>query len=43
MTQPRKTTTEATPAVTYLVWLVPGIPLVWGVWQTMIKVVQLFQ
>ena len=30
-------------AATYLVWLVPGIPLVWGVWQTLLKVVQLFQ
>ncbi|CAM4208611.1 MFS transporter small subunit [Deinococcus marmoris] len=38
-----RTDTEQTSPVTYLVWLVPGIPLVWGVWQTLIKVVQLFQ
>ncbi|WP_165795330.1 MFS transporter small subunit [Deinococcus koreensis] len=30
-------------AATYLFWLVPGIPLAWGVWQTLLKVVQLFQ
>lgn len=29
--------------ITYLFWLVPGIPLVWGVWQTLLKVFQLFQ
>ncbi|WP_295816194.1 hypothetical protein [uncultured Deinococcus sp.] len=35
--------TEPISPVAYLAWLVPGLPLVWGVWQTMIKVVQLFQ
>jgi hypothetical protein len=30
-------------ALVYLAWLVPGLPLLWGVWQTLIKVAQLFQ
>ncbi len=34
---------ERTSPITYLVWLVPGLPLLWGVWQTLIKVAQLFQ
>lgn len=43
MTNRTETPTEKTSPVTYLVWLVPGLPLVWGVWQTLIKVAQLFQ
>ncbi|CAM3657402.1 MFS transporter small subunit [Deinococcus frigens] len=38
-----RTQAEQTSPLTYLAWLVPGIPLVWGVWQTLIKVAQLFQ
>ncbi|WP_309573107.1 hypothetical protein [Deinococcus sp.] len=36
------TQTASVSPITYLAWLVPGIPLVWGVWQTLIKVAQLF-
>lgn len=36
------TQTEPVSPITYLAWFVPGIPLVWGVWQTLIKVAQLF-
>ncbi|MBB6017475.1 hypothetical protein ACFP9V_18370 [Deinococcus radiopugnans] len=43
MTNRTETPTEKTSPMTYLVWLVPGLPLVWGVWQTLIKVAQLFQ
>ncbi|GAA5436161.1 hypothetical protein GCM10008959_00930 [Deinococcus seoulensis] len=43
MTRSTPEPTEQLSPVIYLTWLVPGIPLVWGVWQTLIKVAQLFQ
>lgn len=45
MTDPREVTAAADrpSPLASLAWLVPGIPLVWGVWQTLIKVAQLFQ
>ncbi|GGL71666.1 hypothetical protein GCM10010840_07250 [Deinococcus aerolatus] len=43
MTNRTEPPTEQPSPVTYLAWLVPGIPLVWGVWQTLLKVAQLFQ
>ncbi|WP_420594842.1 MFS transporter small subunit [Deinococcus sp.] len=30
------------PALIYFAWLLVGVPLAWGVYQTLIKVVQLF-
>lgn len=35
--------TDRLSPLAYLAWLVPLIPLAWGVWQTLLKVVQLFQ
>ncbi|WP_291428598.1 hypothetical protein [Deinococcus sp.] len=43
MTPSTPVPTQPLSPVIYLAWLVPGIPLVWGVWQTLIKVSQLFQ
>lgn len=34
-------TPPATPLI-LLAWLVPAVPLAWGVWQTLLKVAQLF-
>ncbi|WP_274379523.1 MFS transporter small subunit [Deinococcus kurensis] len=38
---PTAETAPATPVI-LLAWLVPAVPLVWGVWQTLLKVAQLF-
>lgn len=36
-------TATASPALIGLCWLIVGLPLAWGIWQTLLKVVQLFQ
>lgn len=31
------------PALIGLCWLVVALPLAWGIWETLVKVAQLFQ
>ena len=36
-------TAKSSPALTLFAWLVIGLPLAWGVWQTVIKSMALFR
>ena len=36
-------TRPTSPALIALSWLLVGLPLAWGVWETLVKVAQLFQ
>ncbi|MFT0547249.1 MFS transporter small subunit [Allopusillimonas ginsengisoli] len=36
-------TTTSPPALVAVFWLYVGIPLVWGIWETLIKAAALFQ
>lgn len=38
-----ETTTKSSPAVILLAWLVVGIPLGWGVYNTLLNSMKLFQ
>ncbi|MCY1703020.1 MULTISPECIES: MFS transporter small subunit [Deinococcus] len=42
MTRPSEQTASASPLLIALTWLVVLIPLAWGVWETLVKVTQLF-
>jgi hypothetical protein len=35
-------TREVSPALIYIAWTIVALPLAWGVYQTLIKVAQLF-
>ncbi|MDO4262581.1 MAG: hypothetical protein Q4C67_00100 [Deinococcus sp.] len=42
MTRPSEQTAQVSPLLIALAWLVVVIPLGWGVWETLVKVAQLF-
>ncbi|GHF93472.1 hypothetical protein GCM10017783_01880 [Deinococcus piscis] len=42
MTRPSEPTANVSPLLIGLAWLVVLIPLGWGVWETLVKVGQLF-
>lgn len=42
-TQPQSRPRPTSPALIALSWLTVALPLAWGVWETLVKVAQLFQ